>query len=74
MRILITVFSGRTKDSAGVVGAVMGAVKAVDVRYGVNIFSPCHQEFWVHHMVELLPSEQATGQRTPADTHKTLDL
>lgn len=28
--------------------------------------SLCHQEFWVHHMVELLPSAPATGQRTPA--------
>lgn len=34
----------------------------------INICSPCHQEFWVHHTVELLPSEQATCQRTPNDT------
>lgn len=32
---------------------------------GASISSLCHRAFLVHHKVELLPSEQATGQRTP---------
>lgn len=43
-------------------------VTVVVVGAVVNISSLCHQEFWVHHMVELLPSELATDQRTP--THR----
>lgn len=35
----------------------------------ISVSSLCHQEFWVHHTVELLPSELATGQRTPTQTH-----
>lgn len=31
----------------------------------VIISSLCHQGFLVHHMEELLPSVQATSQRTP---------
>ena len=40
-------------------------IEAVTV-IAVSISSLCHQEFWVRHMVELLPSGLATGQKTPA--------
>lgn len=44
------------------------------IHYGncgvINVSSLCHQEFWVHRMVELLPSAPATGQRTPAHRKK----
>lgn len=36
----------------------------------VSISPLCHQEFWAHRMVELLPSELATGQRTPTEKRK----
>lgn len=54
------------------VGSIYNSLTSIEVLNlagaVVNTSSPCHQEFWVHHMVELLPSELATGQRIPTKT------
>lgn len=50
--------------------SIMDSKWAVIVVAVVGISSPCHQEFWVHHKVELLPWELATGRRTPTQTHR----
>lgn len=49
------------------------ACKTVTLGVMVNIVLPCHQVFWVHHMVGLLPSERATDRRTPTNT-KTREM